>query len=285
MRALYKRPGQAPQIEILPDPVPATGEVLLKPRMVGLCRTDLYVASELIWRPDPLILGHEFSAEVVDPNGSNFNKGDIVTVNPMYGKKFMGLHFNGALADLIAVPSNHVYLGDPTLADHLIAYAEPVAAALATSKLAITGKGAIYGENRIAELSALVLRSRGIEVPILNENAPIPEDTYDFIIETVLRPADGKKLCWGLKPNGTLILKSRKADEVSFPVNLMVLKDITFKSVSYGEWSTVIPWIKSNKEKLIELVGPTFQFADAIEAFNHAGNGEAKKTFINICAE
>lgn len=285
MKAFYKRPGQPPQIEVLADPIPQDSEILLKPRMVGLCRTDLYVASEQIWRPDPVVLGHEFSADVVNSNGSRFNNGDIVTVDPLWGKKFMGVHFNGALADLITVPINKVYLADASLPDQLIAYAEPVAAALATSRLTLTGKGAIYGNNRIADLSALVLRSHGIEVPILDENAPIPEDTYDFIIETILGPADGKKLCWGLKPKGTLILKSRKADDVSFPVNLMVLKDITFRSVGYGEWATVIPWIKKNQGELQKLVGTTFAFEDAQSAFEHAGNGENQKTFISLCAE
>jgi len=284
MKAFYKRPGQQPGFEEVPTPTAKTGEVTLQPLVVGICRTDIYVASELIWRPNPLILGHEFCARVVESNSEKWSEGDRVVVDPLWGKEFMGLHFDGALAERIVVPENKVYSAGTKLSNHLAAYAEPVAAALATSKLALSGKGAIYGKNRIADLSALVLRSRGIIVPILNENAPIPEEEYDYIIETILRPGDGKKLCWGLKPGGTLILKSRKADEVSFPINAIVLKDINFNGVSYGSWDTVIPWIEHNHLDMEELIGKTYPFEESLEAFAYAQLSENQKTFIT-CAE
>lgn len=282
MRAFIKTPGAKPDFQDIAKPVRLHSEVLLKVLYVGLCRTDLYVASELIWRDFQLILGHEFTGEVVEcDDSSRFRIGDKVVVNPLWGKQFMGLHVDGALAEYVSIPETKVY---PifNLDPQLGAYAEPVAAAMATLIKPICGNGIIYGQNRIAVLTQLILASKGIHVPIVNENDALSEETYDFIIETVLRPGDGKKLCWALKPRGSLILKSRKSEEVQFPINVIVLKDLELSGVSYGDWDDVVAWISENQSAMHALLGPTFEFKDTGKAFSLAIADETQKIFIKV---
>ena len=51
----------------LPDPVPGDGELLLRVRACGVCRTDLHVVDGELARPKlPLVPGHQVVGEVVD---------------------------------------------------------------------------------------------------------------------------------------------------------------------------------------------------------------------------
>jgi propanol-preferring alcohol dehydrogenase len=51
----------------VPPPVPAPGQVLVRVRACGVCRTDLHVADgDLPERKRPLVLGHEVVGEVID---------------------------------------------------------------------------------------------------------------------------------------------------------------------------------------------------------------------------
>src|ERR687883_254702 len=51
----------------LPDPDPQPGQVLLRVRACGVCRTDLHVADGELPDPKlPLVLGHEIVGTVVD---------------------------------------------------------------------------------------------------------------------------------------------------------------------------------------------------------------------------
>ena len=65
MQAVYAT-GQTVELRTVPVPTISPDEVLIAIRAVGLCRTDLYVASGEIPVNWPLILGHEFSGTVVD---------------------------------------------------------------------------------------------------------------------------------------------------------------------------------------------------------------------------
>src|SRR5438105_5078953 len=64
----------------LPDPDPQPGQVVLRVRACGVCRTDLHVADgELRDAKLPLVLGHEIVA-VVEEGGGRFPRGTRVGV-------------------------------------------------------------------------------------------------------------------------------------------------------------------------------------------------------------
>jgi propanol-preferring alcohol dehydrogenase len=64
----------------LPDPEPAPGEVLLRVRACGVCRTDLHIVDGELARPKlPLVPGHQIVGEVVD-GGERFDPGARVGV-------------------------------------------------------------------------------------------------------------------------------------------------------------------------------------------------------------
>jgi propanol-preferring alcohol dehydrogenase len=80
---LLEAPGRKLRSASVPVPHPGAGQVLLRVRACGICRTDLHVADGELPNPKlPLVLGHEIVAEVVDlgPDTDGLAPGDRVGV-------------------------------------------------------------------------------------------------------------------------------------------------------------------------------------------------------------
>jgi len=84
MRAMVlEAPGKPLRLMQVPVPRPARGQVLLRVRACGVCRTDLHIRDGELPDPKlPLILGHEIVATVVEngPGASRFPPGRRIGV-------------------------------------------------------------------------------------------------------------------------------------------------------------------------------------------------------------
>ena len=85
MKAVTVQPGVAGSVrfEEVPEPDQSTGSILVQAVAVGICGTDVEIASGAYgWAPpgrDRLILGHESLGRVVDPGpGSGLQAGDLI---------------------------------------------------------------------------------------------------------------------------------------------------------------------------------------------------------------
>src|SRR5262249_27512419 len=81
MKAMVLRSARSPLEAVeLPEPEPRDGQVLLRVRACGVCRTDLHVGDGELQRPKlPLVVGHPIVGEVVR-NGGVFEAGERVGV-------------------------------------------------------------------------------------------------------------------------------------------------------------------------------------------------------------
>ena len=82
---LLEAPGRPLQPATLPIPEPGPGQLLLRVRACGVCRTDLHIADGDLPRPKlPLVLGHEIVGEVAavggGPDANVFRSGERVGV-------------------------------------------------------------------------------------------------------------------------------------------------------------------------------------------------------------
>ncbi|WP_158857034.1 zinc-binding alcohol dehydrogenase family protein [Lunatibacter salilacus] len=138
-------------------PTPATDEVLVKIRRIGICGTDLHAfAGNQAFFTYPRILGHELAGEIYDPNGNReFTSGDKVAIIPYIncgsclacraGKtnccaslKVLGVHIDGGMQEIIAV-SGRLLIPAPNLSWEEIAIIEPLCiAAHAVKRAQIT---------------------------------------------------------------------------------------------------------------------------------------------------
>jgi threonine dehydrogenase-like Zn-dependent dehydrogenase len=125
---LLRQPGEA-VIESVPDITPASGEVLLKVRRVGLCGSDLNsFRGKNPMVSFPRIPGHEVAATIIEPakTHSHLTAGLNVTLSPYTncGKcpaclrnrsnacqfnQTLGVQRDGALAEYIAISPEKLY--------------------------------------------------------------------------------------------------------------------------------------------------------------------------------
>jgi len=72
--------GTALRLAELPEPEPEAGQVLVRVRACGVCRTDLHIVDGELAEPKlPLVLGHQIVGEIVG-DGERFAAGDRVGV-------------------------------------------------------------------------------------------------------------------------------------------------------------------------------------------------------------
>ena len=96
MKALVKKAKGKGQIELLDYPVPQVkeGYVLLRIEAAGICGSDLKIYNDDHPYFPPVILGHEFSGEIVEvgPGVQGWKKGDRV-VSEVHGSGLRPLSF------------------------------------------------------------------------------------------------------------------------------------------------------------------------------------------------
>ena len=178
-----------------PDPLPGPGEVLLRVRVCGVCRTDLHLAEgDLPPRRPGVIPGHEVVGEVITSGAraTRFSPGDRVGVawlggtcgtcrfclrgaeNLCLSPVFTGWDRDGGYAELITVAEKFAYRlpssfsdeeAAPLLCAGIIGYR-----ALSRADLPIGGRLGIYGFGGSAHLAAQIALFQGARVYVMTRS-------------------------------------------------------------------------------------------------------------------
>ena len=185
MRAMVLiEPGRPLELRELPDPDPQPGQVLLRVRACGVCRTDLHVADGELTDPKlPLVLGHEIVG-IVEKGGSRFARGTRVGV-PWLGwtcgvceycragrenlcdrARFTGYQIDGGYAELTVADERYCFPLPDRYSD---AEAAPLLCAglIGARSLRMAGDArrlGLYGFGAAAHLITQVARAEGREV-------------------------------------------------------------------------------------------------------------------------
>jgi len=186
----------------VPDPVPGPGELLVKVRACGMCRTDLHVVEgELPRRLPSVIPGHQVVGEVAacGPGVSGPPPGSRVGVawlnrtcgscrfcrggreNLCEDPRFTGYTAPGGFAEMVAVPAAFAY---PLPAGFPDEQAAPLLCAgiIGYRSLRLTGLGerpsgfagarlGIYGFGAAGHVVIQLARARGAEVYVMTRDA------------------------------------------------------------------------------------------------------------------
>ena len=143
------------EVKEVPNVKPKEKEVLIKVKNCGVCGTDISLFKGDYPGNYPVIIGHEFSGEVIQvgKDVSNVNIGEHVTVDPNFvchscffcrdGKEHlcnnlssMGVHCNGADAEYCVVNQSNIYKLPKNLSFEEAAFTEPLACAIHGTDLA-----------------------------------------------------------------------------------------------------------------------------------------------------
>ncbi|MGA4539208.1 alcohol dehydrogenase catalytic domain-containing protein [Uniformispora flossi] len=199
MRAAVLYEARDLRIEDVPEPSPGPGEVLVRPRFAGLCGSDLH-----FWEgglrgvvQDPLILGHEFSAEVVEVgpgvDDPAIRPGALASVEPMWtcgqcapcrrgtynfcrNMVWHGLSpKGGGMSALTVVRGSMVHVLPESLTAVQGALVEPISVAhhaVSKAQVPAGGSALVLGAGPIGIAVFLDLRARGVERIVVSEPSP-----------------------------------------------------------------------------------------------------------------
>lgn len=180
----------------LPVPQPGPGDVLVRVRACGVCRTDLHVVTgDLPRHRHQLVPGHEVVGEValLGDGAHRFAPGDRVGVawlrstcgscrwcragreNLCAASRYTGWDADGGYAEWAVVPEAYAYRVPPSFSD---VDAAPLLCAgiigyrsLRRAELPPGGRLGIYGFGASAHLTAQVAVAQGAEVHVLTRGA------------------------------------------------------------------------------------------------------------------
>ena len=198
-----------------PVPIPARGEVLVRVRVCGVCRTDLHLAEgALPPRRGSVVPGHEVVGEVVQlgDGASRFGVGDRVGIawlrytcgacrwcrsgreNLCPESRYTGWDADGGYAEFAVVPEGFAYRVPTSFAD---AQAAPLLCAgiigyrsLLRTQLPPGGRLGIYGFGASAHLTAQVAIAQGAEVHVLTRGQAARELALQLGAASVGGPFD-----------------------------------------------------------------------------------------------
>jgi L-iditol 2-dehydrogenase len=193
----------------------------------------------------------------------------------------LGLDQDGAFADHVVLPWRALHAVPATLSPRRAAYTEPVAASLAVLRAPIAPgeRGLLLGKNRIAELTLRVLEASGFRgVTCLPHDAPLPDNAFDFAIETVATEASLAGLLRAVRPGGCLVLKSRPAERIPLDIGLAVRRDLRLCAVGYGSFPEAIRLLATLP--IDDLLGEVFPLRRFEDAFAMARRSESAKLFL-----
>ena len=198
------RPGQPLTLRDLDDPAPGPGEVLVRVRACGVCRTDLHIVDgELPGLDHPVVPGHEIVGEVlaVGAGVERFRAGERVGVpwlgwtcgtcehcvdgreNLCDNARFTGYHRPGGYAGLAIADERYTFALPGTMSD---AQAAPLLCAglIGYRALRMAGEAkrlGIYGFGAAAHILAQVARWQGREVFAFTRSGDI--EAQQFALE------------------------------------------------------------------------------------------------------
>ncbi len=220
---LFYEVGQPLVLEEIPSPRPARGEVLLKVKACGICGSDIHIAYEGITPTAfrPIILGHEFSGEVVEAGEEveGWSVGDRVAASCIVScgsclhclsghqqiclrRRLLGVHLNGGLAEFVVAPTaNLIRLPDK------ISYEEGaiLTDAVATPYHAITRRGHLVPGESVAVIGCGGLGIHAVQLArIFGAGLVIGVDVSDVALGRA-------KAC-----GADLVCRSDREDPVSF---------------------------------------------------------------------
>ena len=185
MRALLYTGPEKMEIVDRQKPSPAANEALLKVKYVGICGSDVHgYLGTTGRRIPPMIMGHEFSAEVVEIGNDvkNYKVGDRVTALPLIScgecfcckngdvnvcdnRQFLGtMSLDGVLCEYICIEESKLYKLPETVDDRIGALIEPFAVAYHAVSKALPVKGKtvmIAGAGTIGLLVQVVAKHFG----------------------------------------------------------------------------------------------------------------------------
>jgi len=299
-----------------PRPVPGSGEVLVRVRKAGICRTDLELAKGYMgFRGVP---GHEFVGEIAE--GERKGERVVGEINCPCGncalcRRGLGRHCpvrtvlgiqgrDGAFADFLVLPAANLHSVPESVADEVAVFTEPLAAALEILEqvhVQPEARIAVLGDGKLGLLVAQVLRLAGAPVTLVGRHpdkmAPLGHlgvetvtaggmkdrgGSYDLVVEATGSWEGFEEAGRLVVPRGTIVLKSTLAVGSEFNLSPLVVNEITVVGSRCGPFAPALRLLARDEIRTGFLIDEVLPLGEWKRAFERAGTPGAKKVLIDM---
>ena len=296
-----------------PEPVPGEGDVLIRTRLAGICRTDLEIVKGYMGFRG--VLGHEFVGTAL--GGRYEGKRVVGGINCVCGRCDLcraGLPTHcrdrttlgiagrdGALAERFVLPEANLVPVPDGVSDERAVFAEPLAAAIQIGRQVQFARGeevVVLGDGRLGQLVARVLRAWGLrpevvgrseaklellrrlDIPAVPVEDARPSAAARVVVECTGSP-DGLAMAMKfVRPRGIIVLKSTVADTAGIDLAPIVVNEVTVVGSRCGPMDEAVAMLARGEVDVEPLVSGVFPLAEAPQALLAADQPEAVKVLV-----
>jgi len=304
-------------IDDCPEPDRRPGESLIRPKLAGVCNTDLEIARGYMGYSG--VLGHEFVGIVQESDRPELRGKRVVgEINLSCGqcdfcssgmrthcptRTVLGiLDHPGAMADFCILPDVNLHIVPENVPDEAAVFCEPVAAAfeiLAQISLEPGQKAVVLGDGKLGLLVAQALKTSGAEVLLVGRSPQKLSIARRMSIRTASADEPRKEMadvvvdCTGsttgfeaalslVRPRGTIVVKTTVADKFSINLAPLVINEITVVGSRCGPFEPALQALSDGSVQVAEMISGVFPMEQAIEAFELASQPETLKVLLKM---
>lgn len=268
--------------------VKSRDQVLVKICYVGLSRSDLMIFNQsLPSSNNGLILGSEAVGVVVDDPIGILSSGQFVGIVPGIPGSFMGFDVDGVLVEMAYFNHNQLILSPHVQDIKTIALMPQVAASMAVVEAVMVNykpdnRIALIGKNFQSLLLEIIFKSFNISCDMVETPMSIPDNCYDFVIESVITQKTVDFACQILKHKGVFILRTKSYNDIHIKPIDVINKEIKIIATRYANFTEALVWVSKNENAIHSLIGNVFDISNYEIAFKEADHNTIKKIFISF---
>lgn len=315
MKAVWLEP-ETLSIREVADLAPGPGEALVRVRLAGICGTDLELTRG--YRSFAGVPGHEFVGEVAEcadyPDWEGARVvGEINVVchgcsacragrsSHCENRSVLGIRGrHGAFAEFLTLPVENLHRVPLSVSDDAAVFTEPLAAALRIQAQVEFKMGMpvlLVGGGRLGMLIAQSLSLTGVDLDVVVRRdrqrellapyrlRPISEHEvaagrYDVAIDATGVPAGFELARRGLRPQGTLVLKSTHHGDTAVNLSSIVVDELTVIGSRCGAFEPALELLASGSVDPVPLIDERVDLEDALTGFALAGRPGALKILL-----
>ena len=300
----------------LPVPQPPEGEVLVRVLRAGICNTDLELTRG--YYPFKGILGHEFVGLVEQGPQHLAGKRVVGEINAVCGecgacrngrsnhcghRTVLGIvGRDGAFAEYLTLPVSNLHVVPDRVTSDAATFVEPLAAALQIQQqvpVRSADRVLVVGDGKLGQLIAQSLALTGCDLSVVGRHpeklellasrgvstssggAP-PSSTFDVAVECTGSPDGFAVARAGLRPRGTLIMKSTYAGELSLDASSVVVDEITLVGSRCGPFAPALELLAQGRVDVEPLIHARYPLGDSVAAFERARRPDTLKVLLQM---
>lgn len=298
------------------SPAPRPGEAVVRPRLGGVCATDLELVRGYMGFEG--VLGHEWVGVVESsPLPDQIGRRVVGDINCACGRcptclagrpthcphrTVVGIvGRDGAFADRLSIPANNLHFVPDEVPDEAAVFVEPLAAALEILEqvhVRPSDRIAVLGTGRLGQLCARVLALTGARVVgVGRRDAPLGrlpagierarvddlgDERFDVVVDCTGSAEGLVEATRRVRPRGTLVLKTTVHEQRTPPATPWVLDEITLVGSRCGPFAPALRLLASGAVDPRPLIDLRLPLADGVEALARAATPDVLKVVLEI---